>query len=170
MKFAYASSPNCGGERSNSNSLWMFLVCCGLVGVCLTFLFGKDGKSAGNPDARIMYSSQPAQVADNSSLHVKEAPAPNGRLVRPDDWPEAHKTAIFTLLEASEGVVYHLELADGTRKTFVNNKLRHTFTKVGPTEVRLLASFEGQTKLLQTLPYRVAPAAEVESVANFVNL
>lgn len=169
MKFAYASSPNNGGERGNSNSLWMFLICCGLVGVCLTFFFGEDGKTAGNPDARTIYSSQPVQVINSSLLHVRETPAPNGKLVRPDDWPEAHKTAVFTLLEASEGVVYHLELADGTRKIFVNNQLRHTFTKVGPTEVRLLASFEGQTKLLQTLPYRVAPAAEVESVAHLVN-
>lgn len=166
MKFDASTSPS--GQTSSPNAIWMFLICCGFAGICLMFNFTKDGQRSGFTDEKtIRYSAQPP-VVQSSLLPTSETPS--GKLFRVNDWLEAKKPAVFTLQEASEGVTYELELPDGTRKTFVKNKVHHTFSQTGEIVVRLWASYDGQSKELQALPYQVAHAAQIEAPASFVEM
>ena len=144
------------GKRSRKESLLLIIVALvGLGGILILQFSRRDGLSDTADRALVQGAGQSEEETqqDETTATIQRIP---GNLIRENEQPEAGRPFIFEMANYSKGAEYILDLGDGSRKTFEEGIIRHTYYDPGAYTVTLFARYEGQEIELQKVTKQVA--------------
>lgn len=146
--------------RNRETVLLVVVGVLGLAGLAL-LQFARQEPPA-RPEERTLVQTQQGQDPNAAALSTK--PPVYGRLVRTSEQPEAGMPFLFRLETFNQGGEYQLDPGDGTRKTFVNGVLEHTYAKAGTFPVVLYARYENEEVQVDNLTKTVQVAHKPEQI------